>query len=37
MGPERDELMAASDIAAYCQRFAIAPEVQRLTGAAPHT
>lgn len=35
MGLERDELMARPEIAGYCDRFAIAPEEQRLTGAAP--
>lgn len=35
MGLERDELMAQPAIADYCERFAIEPETQRLTGAAP--
>ncbi|GJM36890.1 MAG: putative sulfotransferase [Acidimicrobiales bacterium] len=34
-GLDRDDLMASPEIAAYCDRFAIAPEEQRLTGAAP--
>lgn len=35
MGLERDALMARREVADYCERFAIAPEEQRLTGAAP--
>jgi len=37
MGVEREEIMAVPVIADYCERFAIAPEEQRLTGAAPTT
>lgn len=37
MGVERDDLMSEPAIAAYCDRFAIAPEERRLTGAEPTT
>lgn len=35
VGIERDDVMAHPEIAAYCERFAVEPETQRLTGAAP--
>jgi hypothetical protein len=35
MGVERDDLMSVPAVAAYCERFAVAPEERRLTGAAP--
>lgn len=33
MGLDRDEVMSRPDVAAYCERFEIEPELQRLTGA----
>jgi hypothetical protein len=37
VGVERSEIVAMPAIADYCARFAIAPDEQRLTGAAPGT